>query len=318
VTLTAVPYRPERRADLFALMEAVWGEEPDGEAFDWLFDRTPVRPGLVTLVEDEGEVAGVGALSWFRAKVEGEEQPVSAAVWMATHPGHRGKGVFQFVELENERIAAQQGDRLVLGFTNPEAGPIYVAKLDWVDVFRPRLWARLLRPVAAVKGVLGKATPTDTALPLPRGGRRFERFGRRHEELYRGASASWPSHVVRTADYLNWRFADARKEYRLLEHDGGYAVVGHSIYHGVSAGYLADLVATGPRAAFGLLRAAVAEARGAADIVVAIPPPGLRGVFAAAGFAPTHLTLRVIGKSLVPGAAVPDDWYFALGDTDIF
>lgn len=318
MSLTAVPYRPDRRADLFALMEAVWGERPDGEAFDWLFDRTPVRPGLVTLVEDEGEVAGVGALSWFRAKVDGVAQPVSAAVWMATHPGHRGKGVFQFVELENERIAAEQGDRLVLGFTNPEAGPIYVAKLGWVDVYRPRLWARPLRPVAAAKGVLGKAVPTDTGLPAPRGGRRLGRFGPRHEELYRRVSASWPAHVVRDADYLNWRFVDAPKEYRVLERDGGYAVVGHSIYHGVSAGYVADLVATGAREAFGLLRAVVAEARGGADLVVAIPPPGLRPAFAAAGFVPTHLTLRVIGKSLVPGTAVPGDWYFALGDTDIF
>src|SRR5439155_1766196 len=159
VSLTAVPYRPDRRADLFALMEAVWGERPDGEAFDWLFDRTPVRPGLVTLVEDEGEVAGVGALSWFRAKVDGVAQPVSAA---------------------------------------------------------------------------------------------------------------GPAHVVRDADYLNWRFVDAPKEYRVLERDGGYAVVGHSIYHGVSAGYVADLVATGAREALGLLCAVVAEARGGADLVVAI------------------------------------------------
>ena len=165
MTLAAVPYGPERRADLFSLMAAVWDAEPDGAAFEWLFERNPVRRGLVTLVEDDGETAGVGALSWFAVRLDGAEQPVSAAVWMATHPGHRGKGVFQFVELENERIAAEQGDRLVLGFTNPEAGPIYVAKLDWVDVYKPRLWARPLRPVAAVKGVLGRATPTDTGLP---------------------------------------------------------------------------------------------------------------------------------------------------------
>ncbi len=124
--------------------------------------------------------------------------------------------------------------------------------------------------------------------------------------------------MIRRVDYLNWRFVDTPKAYRVLASPRGWAVVGHSVYHGVSSGYVADLVvAPGqPRDAHGLLRRALRQVD--ADVVIAIPPPGLTGAFAAAGFVPSHLTIRVIGKELAPGAWLPDRWHFALGDTDYF
>jgi hypothetical protein len=49
--------------------------------------------------------------------------------------------------------------------------------------------------------------------------------------------------------------------------------------------------------------------------------PAQRAAFASLGFAPTPMTIRLIGKSLAPDGRVPTGkghWYFALGDTDIF
>ncbi|MGI8421993.1 MAG: GNAT family N-acetyltransferase [Gaiellaceae bacterium] len=312
--MIAVPYEPARREQLFALMRAVWGEEPKAEEFEWDFERNPTGPKLVTLVEDSGETAGCGAMTFAPALVEGEEAIVPAAVWMATHPEHRGKGVFQFVELENERLSAEAGAPLAIGFTNPAAGPIYVAKLDWVDVYKPRLWARVLRPVAAVQGLRGRGSGGG-GLP-PSTGARVERFGPAEEASYRCVSAGWPSHVIRSAEHLNWRYAAAPKDYRLFSAPGGYAVLGHASHHGISSAVVADLVAPGPREARALLRRCLREARGGADVAIGIPPPGLAPAYLSLGFLPTHMTIRVIGKALT--REVPRSWYFALGDTDIF
>jgi hypothetical protein len=69
-----------------------------------------------------------------------------------------------------------------------------------------------------------------------------------------------------------------------------------------------------------LLRRCVAEARGGADAVIALPGPNVRA-FAATGFVPTPQTMRLMGKPLREGARLPRDgrdWYFSLGDCDIF
>ena len=51
-----------------------------------------------------------------------------------------------------------------------------------------------------------------------------------------------------TRAYFNWRYLDSPRDYRCFgayREDGlvGVAVVGHTFKHGVSAGFLADLVA---------------------------------------------------------------------------
>jgi hypothetical protein len=67
-----------------------------------------------------------------------------------------------------------------------------------------------------------------------------------------------------------------------------------------------------------LLRRCLREARGGADVAIGVPAPGQRGAFAALGFVPTPMTIRVIGKPLVPDASLPAAWHFAPGDTDFF
>ena len=62
------------------------------------------------------------------------------------------------------------------------------------------------------------------------------------------AAAGYGSHFSRDAEYFNWRYLDSPRDYRCFgAYRGGelagVAVVGHTFKHGVSAGFLADLVA---------------------------------------------------------------------------
>jgi hypothetical protein len=103
------------------------------------------------------------------------------------------------------------------------------------------------------------------------------------------------------------------------------AVVGHTFKHGVSAGFLADLVVgpDGYRETRALLARALEEVRGGADALVLLPPRvrEQRRALLASGFAPTNTRLRFIGKALRDGAELDERseaWHFTLGDFDFF
>lgn len=299
----------ERRGDFLGLMREVYGEAMTEEAFEWFFAHNPAGGPILSAAEEDGRVLGVLAMSLSRALVEGREQLVAFAVHAVTHPAARGKGIFSRLELRNEERTAQSGASVALGFTNPVAGPILVGKLGWRDLYRIRLWARVLRPVRALRRRGGGG--------LPAGRGSLDRFGRAQEEAWRRVQPAWGNCLVRDAAYLNWRYVDTPEDYRVLASPNGYAVVGHAVQKGFSSAVVLDLVGP-PREQIGLLRGCVREARGGADVAVGVPAPGQRAAFAALGFVPTPMTIRVIGKPLAPGAVLPDRWHFSPGDTDFF
>ena len=161
--------------------------------------------------------------------------------------------------------------------------------------------------------------------------RPIERFGADMDELGARAAAGYGSHFSRDAEYFNWRYLDSPRDYRCFgAYRGGelagVAVVGHTFKHGVSAGFVADLVAA-PDDDAGDSRARVARrrrgegrrrrARPAAAAVDA--RSGARSL--RAGFAPTNKKLRFIGKPLHDGVRIDeraDAWHFTLGDFDFF
>jgi hypothetical protein len=138
------------------------------------------------------------------------------------------------------------------------------------------------------------------------------------------------NHFVRDAEYFNWRYLDSPRDYRCFGayEDGrlaGVAVVGHTFKHGVSAGFLADLVIDPQSVTVmrPLLRRSLEELGDGADALVLLPPRdrAQRRVLLASGFAPTNKRLRFIGKPLHEGARLEtraEAWHFTLGDFDFF
>jgi hypothetical protein len=106
--------------------------------------------------------------------------------------------------------------------------------------------------------------------------------------------------VLRDDAWLNWRFADAPREYQLL-HGDGYAAVGRRGRAGVIAALDGNMLGD-----------ACAVAAGPA--VIAAPPPWDARGYAFGGFVPTTKTFTVLGKSL--GHPMPERPHFELGDLD--
>jgi predicted N-acetyltransferase YhbS len=338
MSFQTIRYTPDRRPALVSLLERVETTQLTDEEFAWWFDRNPAGEGIVSLAVDGDEVVGVAAMSFFRVRLEGKETRLAIPVNVATDARYRGQGVFSTLEAENERAAAEAGCPLTVTFPNANSYPIFVSRLGWIDLPRLRLWARPLRVSGVVRYALGRPgeqggmNAADAEPRALRGleVRAVERFGPELDDLGRRAAAGYGSHFVRDADYFNWRYLDSPRDYRCFgAYRGGElvgaAVVGHTFKHGVSAGFLADLVAApdDTTAVAALLRRAVAEVRGGADALVLLPPPASahRRALLRAGFAPTNKKLRFIGKTLHDGARIDEGasaWHFTLGDFDFF
>ena len=336
--MDVVRYAPEWRQSLVALLARVGTTQLTDEEFAWWFDRNPAGEGIVSLAVDEGEVVGVAAMSFYKTQLEGVETRLAIPVNVATDARYRGRGVFSTLQQANEETAAASGSPLTVTFPNAKSHPMFIRRLGWVDLPRLRLWARPLRAAGVVRYALGRPGERGgmrAADPSPRSEyglevRPTERFDADMDELGDRAAAGYGSHFSRDAEYFNWRYLDSPRDYRCFGayREGkltGVVVVGHTFKHGVSAGFVADLVVPpdDTRAIRALVSRAVAEVKGGADALVLLPPRVAmqRRALARAGFAPTNKTLRFIGKPLHDGVTIDeraDAWHFTLGDFDFF
>lgn len=331
-----VRYTPERRDELVALLARVGTTRLSGEEFRWWFERNPAGEGIVSLAVSDRQVVGVAAMSYFRTAVNGSVARLAVPVNVATDPRFQGQGVFSALERENEEVAREAGSPLGVTFPNARSYPIFVRRLGWTDLPRLRLWARPLRLGGVVRYLLGRRGPRGGLAPAQPSGwspydvRPLARFEDDFDDVGRAAGRVYGNHFVRDAEYLNWRYLDSPRDYRCFGAyaDGrlaGVAVVGHTFKHGVSAGFLADLVVDPRHVSVlrPLLARALDEVRGGADALVLLPPRdrSQRLALVRAGFLPTNKRLRFIGKPLAPGATLDGDgaaWHFTLGDFDFF
>jgi GNAT superfamily N-acetyltransferase len=338
MSFEVVRYAPEWRASLVALLARVGTTQLSDEEFTWWFDRNPGGEGIVSLAVDGDEVVGVAAMSFFTTMLEGVETRLAIPVNVATDATYRGQGVFSTLEEANEAAAAASGSPLTVTFPNANSHPIFVRRLGWTDLPRLRLWARPLRFSGVVRYALGREGEREgmrdpTEVPQHLHGlevRSIDHFGEDMDDLGRRAAAGYGSHFARDAAYFEWRYVDSPRDYRCFgAYRGGelagVIVVGHTYKHGVSAGFLADLVAApdDSKAVRALVSRAVAEVEGGADALVLLPPRAhpQRRALLRAGFAPTNKKLRFIGKALHDGVRIdesPEAWHFALGDFDFF
>jgi hypothetical protein len=334
VSFTVELYRPERRAGFFEVMHGVGRSHIDDAEFDWWFDRNPVGRRLISLGIDGEHVVGVAAMSFFRMILDGAEREVAIPVHVATEAPYRRQGIFSELELNNEREAAADGSPVTITFPNAASHRIFVGRLGWIDLPGRRVWARPLRAAGVVRYFARRPSPrgglvSESREPRPYGDLQVEwldRFPPEADEIWRAAAPGYGNHVIRDAQFLNWRYADTPRTYRRFgaSRDGrlrAVAVVGHTVKQGVSSGFLADLVSEPDAEAerVALLRRAAAELD--ADALIALPPRTQRRSFLRAGFLPTNRKIRFVGKILNPDGRLdprPAAWHFTLGDFDFF
>jgi GNAT superfamily N-acetyltransferase len=287
-------YEPAQRDDYLRLLRNAWGESAlTGEEFDWWFLRNPAG-SLMSVARDDGRIVGVAAHSLYRMVLGGEERLATFSVHATTDPVARGQGVFVGLERKHEEEAEARGAAVVLAFASAPTAPLFLGPLGWTSVGKLRVWARPVPRLSVRRG----------------GAARVERFA-----FGGDAAAAWSNHIVRDAEYLNWRYLDSPRDYVAYNLDGGYAVLGHKRHKGHPIALVADLV--GPVRP--LLRACVAGVKPGTRALFALPGAGETAAYLACGFVPTPMTLDFMGKPLAGELnGDPRAWRFTLGDTDFF
>src|SRR3954471_1170163 len=196
-------YEPRQREDYLRLLHDAWGESAlSGAEFDWWFSRNP-EGSLMSVARDDGVVIGVAAHSLFRMALGSGQRPATFSVHATTAPAARGRGVFVGLERKHEREAEERGVAVVLAFASTPTAPLFVGPLGWTEIARYRIWARA----------------------LPFGGKSAEQVQSFDQDA--DAASTWPNHIVRDAEYLNWRYLDSPRDYVAYRAAGGYAVLGH-------------------------------------------------------------------------------------------
>jgi GNAT superfamily N-acetyltransferase len=287
-------YEPAYRDDYLRLLRGAWGQgSMSGEEFDWWFRDNPAG-SVMSVARDNGRVIGVASHSLYRMVLGGQEQLASFSVHATTEEAARGQGIFPALERKHEAEAEQHGAAVVLAFASKPTAPIFLGPLGWTEVGRLRVWARPLPRVRL------RRRPAEQLS-------RFEFSG--------DAAADWPNHVVRDADYLNWRYLQSPRDYTAFRSKGGYAVLGHKRQRGQPIALVADLV--GPVRP--LLHACVAAVKPGTRALFALPGPGQGAAYLSCGFVPTPMSLQFMGKALAGELDTdPGAWRFTLGDTDFF
>ena len=291
MSFETVRYTPERRARLVALLARVGTTQLSDEEFAWWFDRNPAGEGIVSLAVDEGEVVGVAAMSFFRTALDGDETRLAIPVNVATDPRYRGQGVFSTLEQENE--ARGRGDGLAAHGHLPErrllpdlrppgsagstcrgcgCGRVRCARRRRPLRARPPGRARRAARAGAwrrraIHGL--EVRPSSASAPTS------TRSARARAPATGATSSATPS---TSTGATSTRRATTAVSVRTGTGSCRRRGRGHTFKHGVSAGFLADLVAA-PEAS-GVVRAllarAVDEVQGGADALVLLPPPVAR------------------------------------------
>ena len=222
----------------------------------WFMEPRGSHKARITLAEiDSRIVAAMGHLGRPIRIGEAELYGNAGGIGAATHPDFQGRGInrarsrYLFATEDppqtasvDTRTEGTRGRRTNPAPTNARMGvyarvlrpwPLAVEKSD-----------RLRLPVYVTLAMWGRLRPlASSRVDVQVGGLRAfdERFGAFLER----ASATWDVIPMRTVEYLNWRFCDARAgNFVVRAAEEGSELVGYAVVHAIgSRGHIMDMLA---------------------------------------------------------------------------
>lgn len=98
----------------------------------WKFKHinNPFGKSLVLLAIEDDEIVGVRAFMKWELTLKDKVFKCYRAVDTATHPNHRGKGIFKKLTLKAVEMAKENNDNFVFNFPNEKSRPGYL-KMGW-------------------------------------------------------------------------------------------------------------------------------------------------------------------------------------------
>jgi GNAT superfamily N-acetyltransferase len=332
------PYRQEDEPEVLDLLGRALGGGPTGSrqpgSFRWKHFENPFGPSYMLVAEQDGRIVGLRAfMRWrFRSR-EGSVRAVRA-VDTATHPDHRGRGIFS--RLTSEAVAGISGDsELIFNTPNEQSLPGYL-KMGWRPVGTVPVSIRVRRPWRFLAGVASVGSPEAGSSPRPsiEAEHALEALSDPALATLLDAAdmdADGRLRTPRDATYLRWRYGLAPMlDYRAVRLHQGDALAGLAMFRVHPRGRLQEgvvcelIVRPGDGETARYLLGRVVRA-GNVDHLACHFAPGSTAARAVrrAGFlrTPRGMTFIVnpIGESSAARHADEiDAWALTLGDLEVF
>ncbi len=297
------------------------------EFWRWKHLENPFGPSPGLVAESGGEIVGLRVFLRWRWRDGSGQRPAVRAVDTATHPDHRGCGLFTRLTRRLLERAEEEGCHFVFNTPNRISRAGYL-KMGWRDVVRVPVYLRPM-PGSRLAGTRGGNFPE---LPFPTAAELFREAGL--APLLAPGEPERRLHTDRDPAYLHWRYADPpglryHAAWEMGEGTGAAILFRARTRRRLREVSLSEILTGEGRedvlAAARLVRRVARDS--GADYLVACAArgtPELR-VLKGAGFLPwtwpgPHLTVRPMASPPASGADPlrPADWRLSLGDLEIF
>lgn len=183
-------------------------DENHAALFSWKHEQNPFGRSLAWVAEEAGRIVGFRTFLRWDFERDGDVVHAVRAVDTATHPAHRGKGVFSRLTLHSLEELRRAGIAFVFNTPNKQSRPGYL-KMGWRTLGRVPTMARP-RSLTAIARMGRARTAADlwsvpTTAAVAAGEALADTMG-----VDRLLGLQRPSSVLRTRrspQYLRWRYA---------------------------------------------------------------------------------------------------------------
>jgi len=335
---TIRPYRPGDEVAILNLFRRVFGVDRSLEHWRWKFQHNPVGRHIRLAENSSGvlvaQYAGLPALMKWAETTVVATQIIDVMVDPGFRQGLKRPGLF--ARLASHFIEGYEGaDRVSVGYGFPTPLALRIGRE--VAGYTP------LHPVVGLVRDLGQAGPKESGLPRGKEGppwnaRLFrieavDRFGQEIDRLWELVSPELAVATIRTARYLNWRYADCpdvRYHKLVAVHRLSGAVAAVAILRlGVREQPVAALVdwlmpSRSAAAAAALMACCEEMAREAGMDRLEAWFPSYTWPYRfllTRGFRPEPTSYSLVALSGNPVVSLDwakDRWYYTMGDSDIY
>ncbi|MFD2683109.1 GNAT family N-acetyltransferase [Bacillus seohaeanensis] len=342
------PYQKDDEVEINNLFTEVFHKQRSIPHWEWKYKGNVLNKTIVTVAEENKEIAGHVALVPFKGKWFHENIYLGARTDTMVSPKHRGKGIYKDLNVEMIQQASEQGLDYLFGYPAPKAKELFLKYTGAQEIgFVPRLMKinkvsnllesrfsalKLAKPLLKWADVFFRSK--NTSLPT---GYRIESktaADSSFDELWeRGKQLSNIS-LVRDADFINWRFTNHPDwDYSILALYKEEKLIGYIVtrteekQYGtgkVLNGYIVDVFADGEKEVWDLLISAGIQNLHEADVIQtwALDHTLLfKCLTSTFSFkhkdSPMPLVGKKITESLSDGISL-SDWYITPADVDSF
>lgn len=321
-------YAPADQGHVLELLGAClgWGADPRyAELFAWKHEDNPFGPSPAWIAVVGQDVVGFRAFLRWELDQDGVRRAAARAVDTATHPDHRGRGIFTRLTLHALKELEAEGVELVFNTPNDRSRPGYL-KMGWqrasrpVVLFRPRSAGGALAAARARCPAERWSTPTSAGLAAEGPLADHDGIAVLLQNLATPRGSSGGVQTWRSPQYLAWRYGFEPLSYRAV-------MVADTVEDGLiifrlrqrgpaREAAICEVLVPGDRKRVvsrhitGLLRAS------GADYAIRVGGSGHVG----RGFVPLPrqgptLVCRAVGNARLPPG---DAWRLGLGDIELF